>query len=443
MKKTVVLHTLGCKLNYSETSAITKKFVMNGFSVGKFGEQSDVFFLNSCTVTSHSDKECRKIIRSVLRKNPGTYVIVAGCYSQLKADEISQIRGVDLILGTSEKFDFFKFFKYNDNKEIIIEKFNEPVIKISALENETRIFEAFSSDSDSRTRAFLKIQDGCDYNCAYCTVPLARGRSRSIKTEKVIRNAEEIISYGYKEIVLTGVNVADYYDNEKNFGFFNLLSELNKLEIPRIRISSIEPDLLNTDIILLIKNSDKFCKHFHIPLQSGDDEILNKMKRKYKAENFRNLILEIKNKIPDACIGIDVITGFPGESDKNFENTYEFLNELPFDYLHVFTYSARDNTPAALMQNKINEAAKKQRSSMLRNLSVRKKQLFYDSCVGKVKEVLFESKKQDSYFYGLTSNYIKVRTQPEHGSDSVLENEIKKVILLKSNGIKFIESKLI
>ena len=347
MSKSVSLHTLGCKLNYSETSTISGLFHLNGFKINEFGENSDIFVLNTCTVTENADKECRQIIRSVLNKNPDTYVIVTGCYAQLKPHEIAALKGVDLILGTNEKF---KLFDYIDN----FEKKSYSCIFTSPLNEITDFDYAYSSDIDSRTRAFLKIQDGCDYNCSFCTIPLARGASRSLALQMLIENAKKLIGSGYKEIVLTGVNTGDYHYLSTNngttgkiFGLIDVLYELDKLDIPRIRISSIEPNLLTDDIIQLVKSSDKFCKHFHIPLQSGDNEVLKKMRRRYNRDLFEKLIYKLNEEMPGIGIGVDVIVGFPTESEIQFRQTLDLLSEIKFDTVHVAAYSPRTGTTAA------------------------------------------------------------------------------------------------
>ena len=332
MGKSVSLHTLGCKLNYSETSTLAGKFNSNGFELKDYGEKSDIFVLNTCSVTDNADKECRQIIRSVLNKNPDTYIIVTGCYAQLQPNEIAEIHGVDLVLGSNEKFKLFDYVNGFEKKELSC-VFTSPTEEITNLDY------AYSSDVESRTRAFLKIQDGCDYNCSFCTIPLARGKSRSLAMDTVIENAKKLIELGYKEIVLTGVNTGDYtYQNgtPKVNKLIDVLCELDKLEIPRIRISSIEPNLLTDDIIQLVGSSDKFCSHFHIPLQSGDPETLKLMRRRYNRDFYENLIDKLNSSIPGVGIGVDVIIGFPGETDERFGNTLSFLESLNVSYLHVF-----------------------------------------------------------------------------------------------------------
>lgn len=427
MTKSVALHTLGCKLNYSETSTISGLFNKKGFKINEYGENSDIFVLNTCTVTENADKECRQIIRSILHKNPDTYVIVTGCYAQLKPEELSAIKGVDLVLGINEKF---RLFDYIDN----FEKKSYSCVFTSPLNEITEFDYAFSSDIDSRTRAFLKIQDGCDYNCSFCTIPLARGSSRSLALPMVIDNAKKLIDSGYREIVLTGVNTGDYHylsanngTRGKTLGLIDVLYELDKLEIPRIRISSIEPNLLNDEIIRLVKSSQKFCKHFHIPLQNGDGDILKKMRRRYNLEFYKDLILKLNEELPGLGIGVDVIVGFPGETNDNFQNTYNFIDSLPVSYLHVFSYSERKNTDAVSLPSKVDVLKRKKRSEILRQLSLQKKQNFFKSNFGKEQTVLFESLKENGNISGFTDNYIKVRMP----GTTEMENNILKVKILE------------
>ena len=348
-------------MNYSETSTLTGQFHDRGFEVKDFGENTDIFVLNTCTVTDNADKECRQIIRSVLAKNPSAYVIVTGCYAQLEPGEISSIHGVDLVLGTNEKF---KLFDYIDN----FEKKSYSCVFTSPIDEVTDFDYAYSSDIDSRTRSFLKIQDGCNYNCSFCTIPLARGVSRSLDIKKVVENAQKLIDSGYKEIVLTGVNTGDY--SYKSIKLIDVLYELDKLNIERLRISSIEPNLLSDEIISLVKSSGKFCNHFHIPLQSGDNEILKLMRRRYNTETYSELIRKIREEIPDAGIGVDAIVGFPGETDESFEKTCKFIEGLDVSYLHVFSYSERKNTDAVKLPGKVDITKRKSRSRVLRELSV-------------------------------------------------------------------------
>jgi threonylcarbamoyladenosine tRNA methylthiotransferase MtaB len=439
MSKSVSLYTLGCKLNYSETSTITGLFNKNGFKVKKYGEQSDIFVLNTCTVTENADKECRQIIRSVINNNPDTYIIVIGCYAQLKPSEIAEIKGVDLILGTNEKF---KLFDYIEN----FEKKSYSCVFTSPANEITDFNYAYSSDIDSRTRAFLKIQDGCDYNCSFCTIPLARGGSRSLALPMVIENAKKLIDTGYKEIVLTGVNTGDYHylstnngTSGKMFKLIDVLYELDKLDIPRIRISSIEPNLLTDEIIQLVKSSSKFCNHFHIPLQSGDNDILGSMRRRYNREMFRNLIHKLNEEIPGIGIGVDIIVGFPGETESRFENTLRFIDSLPVSYLHVFNYSERNNTYSVSLPEKVAIESRKKRSRILRELSVKKKYHFYNSHFGKIQNVLFETLKDNGNINGFTDNYIKIKM---HGS-AKMENKILPVRILNADPALFCNAELV
>lgn len=442
--KSVSLHTLGCKLNYSETSTLAKQFENKGLKLKNYGDESDIFVLNTCSVTDNADKECRQIVRSVLRRNPETYVIVTGCYAQLQPDEIAGIDGVDLILGSKEKL---RLFEYLENVELdnlsCIFKESTPRIFVSELgKDDDEIKGAFSADTDSRTRAFLKIQDGCDYGCAFCTIPLARGISRSLPIDEVVENAKKIIDSGYKEIILTGVNTGDYKFSELNSlkKLIDVLYELDKLNIERIRISSIEPNLLTDEVIGLVKSSKKFCKHFHIPLQSGDSNILKLMRRRYNLSIFRELIEKLNSELPSVGIGVDVIVGFPGEMDEHFENTYNFIDSLNVSYLHVFSYSERKNTLAILMDGKVDINQRRVRSERLRNLSSKKKYDFYSRFVGTKQKVLFENKviRFDGveYIEGWTDNYIRVRIE----NDIALHNCLTEVVLSNLNGIKSVES---
>ena len=440
--KSVALHTLGCKLNYSETSTLAKQFEDKGMKLSNYGEKSDIFVLNTCSVTDNADKECRQIIRSVLRNNPETYVIVTGCYAQLQPGEIAGIDGVDLILGSKEKLRLFEYLEDVENPSCV---FKEPEAKIFVSEvgnKDDEIKGAFSADIDSRTRAFLKIQDGCDYGCSFCTIPMARGVSRSLPLTEVVENAKKIIDAGYKEIILTGVNTGDYryIADGKTNKLIDVLLELEKLEIERVRISSIEPNLLTDEIISLVKGSEKICNHFHIPLQSGDADILKLMRRRYNLGFFRELIEKVNTEIPDVGVGIDVIIGFPGETDENYKNTYDFLDSLQISYLHVFSYSERKNTLAVTMPGKVDIVKRKQRSETLRNLSAKKKYDFYSRFVGTKQKVLFENRVMNSggkdYIEGWTENYIRVRIN----NDVSLQNGISEVVLNNLNGIKSVES---
>ena len=423
---------------------------MHGLTITKFGEPSDVFVLNTCTVTSNADKECRQLIRRVIRNNPETYVIITGCYAQLQPEEIAEIEGVDIVLGSDEKFRVFDYIENLDRKKLsCIGDDLKVKIFTSPVDEMDDVGEAFSEDTDSRTRAFLKIQDGCDYNCSFCTIPLARGKSRSLTPEKVIENAKKIIDAGYKEIVLTGVNTGDYSyqslmeENSKKYELVDILYELDKLNISRIRISSIEPNLLSDNIISLAKSSDKFCNHFHIPLQSGDPEILRFMKRRYNRELFEELIYKLNEEIKYVGIGVDVIIGFPGETDSHFRNTFDFLESLPISYLHVFNYSERRNTKAITLDGKVDVNKRKERSLLMRNLSAKKKFDFYSKFIGSEQEVLFEKLKKDSkgnlIIEGFTTNYIRVSKK----GVSNVENSVQQVKLLKMNGVKPIDCEIV
>ena len=404
MEQTVALHTLGCKLNYSETSSISKQFLDRGFQITEFNNRADVYVLNTCSVTESAERECRQIIRRALRKNPEAFVIVTGCYAQLRPEEISRIEGVDAVLGSNEKFKLFSLINDFTKKELAC-------ISVSATENLTEFGSARSSEADSRTRAFLKIQDGCDYNCSFCTIPLARGDSRSLSASKTIEEFKSLLKDGYNEIILTGVNVGDYGKNIDS-NLFNLLQELIKISGEfRIRVSSIEPNLLSDEIIDLVVASDKICNHFHIPLQSGSPGVLKAMQRRYTVSEYRTLIEKVKNKIPDAGIGVDVIVGFPGETEEDFIHTHNFLRDLPISYLHVFTYSERPDTKAITLPLSIDFQERKRRNNILRILSEKKRREFYSDMLGTEQKVLFEDADHNGFMQGFTSNYIRVQAK--------------------------------
>ena len=416
MSQTVALHTLGCKLNFSETSTIGNQFLKNGFSVVDMKEKADVYVFNTCTVTESAEKECRQLVRRVLRNNPNAYIIVTGCYAQLRADEISAIDGVDAVLGSNEKFEIFSILKDFEKKDL-------SCVYVSPNDELNKFGLASSTDADTRTRAYFKIQDGCDYKCTFCTIPLARGKSRSMEPQLAVEEFTRLVKQGYKEIILTGVNVGDY---GKSFGlsFYDLLKKLVNVNGEfRIRISSIEPNLLTDEIISLTAESDKICKHFHIPLQSGSNTILKSMQRRYTAEDYREVILKAKNRIPEVGIGVDVITGYPGETENEFMETYNFLLDLPVSYLHVFTYSERPDTKAITLQNSVDPAERKRRNKMLRILSDKKKIYFYNQMIGKNLDVLFESGNEDGTINGFSSNYVRVQNK----YDESLTNQICKV----------------
>jgi threonylcarbamoyladenosine tRNA methylthiotransferase MtaB len=397
----VSFYTLGCKLNYSETSTIASQFVSAGHSIVPFGEDADCLIINTCTVTENADTEARKIIRRTLKKSPNAFIGVTGCYAQLQPEEIASIDGVDAVFGTNEKYSILSTISQFD-------KSVTPKIFVSDQEDITEFNESFSFEADSRTRAFLKIQDGCNYNCSFCTIPLARGASRSMPFEQILSRIQEIEKSGYNEIVLTGINLGDYTFEHYKFVDVIRLIEASTVQ-SRFRISSIEPNLLTQEIVDIVLTSSKFCQHFHIPLQSGSSEILGKMRRRYKLQNYRDLILSIKDKNPDTCIGVDVIVGFPGETNQHFEETFKFLEELPISYLHVFTYSERENTPAKGYSNPVPYAVRKQRTARLRQLSELKKNIFYTSQLGKKKTVIPESYNElTGKWSGYTENYVKV-----------------------------------
>lgn len=402
MKK-AAFYTLGCKLNFAETSTIARTFSENGFIVKNFDENSDIYVVNTCTVSQRADKECRKIIRSIIRRSPDAYIIVTGCYAQLRPEEIASIEGVDLVLGTKEKFNIKDYLP-------LLDKSKSPQVYVSELKDLNDFGIAFSGDVDNRTRAFLKIQDGCDFHCSFCTIPLARGESRSQPIEVTVKQAHYLADKGYKEIVLSGVNVGDF-GKKSGESLLTLLKNLVVVDgIERIRISSIEPNLLSNELIDFILNNDKLCNHFHIPLQSGSDEILRLMRRRYTSGDYKSLIEYIKSLDQDAAIGADVIVGFPGETEKHFEKTYSFILDLPISYLHVFTYSERPDTPAAISKNQIEPRIRFERNRKLRLIGKKKKFQFYSQFMNKKLNVLFESDHHDGFIYGFTENYIRVRT---------------------------------
>lgn len=406
-QKKVAFYTLGCKLNFSETSTISRNFKKEGFLRVAFDEVADIYVINTCSVTDNADKRFKTIVRNALRVNEQAFIVAIGCYAQLQPEELAAVDGVDLVLGTSEKFKITNYI--NDLTK------NE-VSEIHSCEIEDANFYDSSYSIGDRTRAFLKVQDGCDYKCTYCTIPLARGISRSDTLENVLKNAAEIASQNIKEIVLTGVNIGDYgkgeLGNKKHeHTFYELVKELEKVSgIERIRISSIEPNLLTNDTIKFVSKSKTFVPHFHIPLQSGSNELLKLMKRRYTREVFANRVESIKNLMPNACIGVDVIVGFPGETDALFLETYQFLNELNISYLHVFTYSERPNTEAVEMDGVVAKNVRHKRSKMLRGLSAKKRRAFYESQIGNTVEVLFEHENKDGFIYGFSDNYVRVKT---------------------------------
>lgn len=415
MQKTVAFHTLGCKLNFAETSTLARQFGQAGFIKTTFDQASDVYVINTCSVTEDANRECRRIVRQALRNSPDAFVIVTGCYAQLKPEEIASIPGVDLVLGASEKFQALQHLGG------LRKKVKAEIHSCQIEEVQTYIGSYSVSD---RTRAFLKVQDGCDYSCTYCTIPMARGISRSDTVENVIRNAREIASKGVREIVLTGVNIGDFENGKDNL--LSLIKELDQVDgIDRFRISSIEPNLLTDTIIEYVAGSKKFVPHFHIPLQSGSDKILGLMKRRYQRALYQDRVAHIKATMPHACIGVDVIVGFPGETEDDFMDTYQFLDSLPVSYLHVFTYSERDNTEALAIRPVVPVEERRKRNKVLRNLSAVKQQEFYSAHQGEIRPVLFESENKDGFMFGFTDNYVKVKS----AFDPAKINSLKSVLL--------------
>lgn len=406
-RKKVAFYTLGCKLNFSETSTIARNFQDEGFDRVDFEEVADIYVINTCSVTENADKQFKQVVKKAMKLNEKAFVAAVGCYAQLKPEELAAVDGVDLVLGATEKFkitDYINDLSKNDYGEV------------HSCEIAEADFYVGSYSIGDRTRAFLKVQDGCDYKCTYCTIPLARGISRSDALENVLKNAYEISQQGIKEIVLTGVNIGDYgkgeFGNKKHeHTFVDLVKALDEVQgIERLRISSIEPNLLKNETIEFVSKSRTFVPHFHIPLQSGSNDILKLMKRRYQREVYTERVHKIREVMPHACIGVDVIVGFPGETDEHFLETYHFLNELNISYLHVFTYSERDNTEAATMEGVVPSNVRAKRSKMLRGLSVKKRRAFYESQIGTNRTVLFESENKEGYIHGFTENYVKVKT---------------------------------
>lgn len=406
-KKKVGFYTLGCKLNFSETSTIARSFKDEGFERVDFNDEADIYVINTCSVTENADKRFKTIVKQAQKSNPDAFIAAVGCYAQLKPQELADVNGVDLVLGATEKFkitDYLNDLSKNDLGEV------------HSCEIEDADFYVGSYSIGDRTRAFLKVQDGCDYKCTYCTIPLARGISRSDTLENVLKNAKEISEQNIKEIVLTGVNIGDYgkgeFGNKKHeHTFLELVKALDQVNgIERLRISSIEPNLLKNETIDFVSKSNTFVPHFHIPLQSGHNDILKLMRRRYMRELYVDRVTQIKQVMPHACIGVDVIVGFPGETDDHFLETYNFLNQLDISYLHVFTYSERENTVAATMEGVVPKNVRSKRSKMLRGLSVKKRRAFYESQIGTKRTVLFESENKEGYIHGFTENYVKVKT---------------------------------
>jgi threonylcarbamoyladenosine tRNA methylthiotransferase MtaB len=411
--KSVAFYTLGCKLNYSETSSIQRLFEDKGFFVNEFDDGADVYVINTCSVTDFADQKCRQIVRRALRNTPQSHVVVVGCYAQLKPEEIAEIPGVDLVLGAAEKF------KITDYIDTLTKAQGKGMVQAGEIKEVRTFHNAFSFGD--RTRSFLKVQDGCDYKCAFCTIPLARGKSRSDTVESVVENARQIAAMGVKEIVLTGVNIGDFGNGteviegtkaKKEALFIDLIKELDNVEgISRFRISSIEPNLLTDEIIEFVAQSQRFAPHFHIPLQSGNDKQLQQMRRRYKRDLYQKRVEKIKSEMPHACIGVDVIVGFPDETDEDFKETYNFINSLDISYLHVFTYSERPNTLAVEMENPVPMRVRKDRNEMLRILSEKKKRAFYSQFLGQTRPVLFENHKDKRFLTGFTDNYIKIEVE--------------------------------
>jgi len=418
--KRVAFHTLGCKLNFSETATISRDFLHHGFEKVNYRDKADIYVLNTCSVTENADKEARKFIRQVKQRNPNSSVAVIGCYAQLKPNDIAAIDGVDIVLGAEEKFNLLNHLdsiNLNGSTKVIQ----------SEIDHVHKFTPSYSSSE--RTRSFLKIQDGCDYTCSFCTIPLARGQSRSDTISNTLKVAKEVAETDTREIVLTGVNIGDY-GKGSNETFFDLIQQLDLLDgIDRIRISSIEPNLLTNEIIEFCASSQKFMPHFHVPLQSGSDKILGAMRRRYKRDLYVNRVTRIKQTIADACIGVDVIVGFPGETEKDFLDTYNFLNELDISYLHVFTYSERPNTDAIEMNEVVSKEIRKERSKMLHILSDKKRRFFHDQFISKFRPVLFENMKNGKLL-GHTDNYIQI--QMEGGSELI--NSIHSVKLVDNHG---------
>src|SRR5690606_11885484 len=420
MGKKVAFYTLGCKLNFSETSSIGRIFQGAGYETTPFNSKADVYIINTCSVTENADRKCRKVVKEALKYSPGAYIAVVGCYAQLKPREITEIPGVDMVLGAAEKFNIIAHI--ND-----LTKQPKAMVHNSPITDINQFIPAFSIGD--RTRTFLKVQDGCDYSCTFCTIPLARGASRSGTIPELVNQANEIAASGVKEIVLTGVNIGDFgiRDGKREDRFLDLVKALDQVEgIDRFRISSIEPNLLSNEIIEFVAQSNRFVPHFHIPLQSGSNKVLRLMRRRYQRELYAERVAAIKALMPDGCIGVDVIVGFPGESREDFLETYQFLNALDVSYLHVFTYSERENTIAAQMEGAVPGAQRSDRSKMLHILSEKKRRAFYETQIGSDGLVLFEGDIKDGYMHGFTKNYVKVRTP----YDPLLVNEIVPVKLV-------------
>lgn len=417
-KQKIAFHTLGCKLNYAETATILSLFDKEKYEEVPFGHQADIYVINTCSVTEQANKKCRQTINKAIRTSPDARVAVVGCFAQLKANEIADMKGVSLVLGTKEKFNIVQYLESNTSPN--------PEQKIHSCEIDEVTQYAGSYSVEGRTRSFLKVQDGCDYNCSYCTIPLARGKSRNPSIDIIVEQANVIEQKGIKEIILTGVNIGEFKTNNGE-KFFELIKALEaNVEVPRFRISSIEPNLLTDEMIEWIAQSKKFVPHFHIPLQSGSDDVLRLMRRRYNTDLFAKKIAKIRSVMPNCGIGIDVIVGTPGETNDYFENCYSFLETIDFSYLHVFSYSPRENTDALAIEPKVHESVKAERSKRLHELSDKKMQAFYQRQIGEIHSVLFEQKNNQGFITGFTNNYIKV----EVPFSKNLVNEIKSVALL-------------
>lgn len=431
MKK-VAFYTLGCKLNFSETSSIGRLFEKKGYRKVDFTASPDIFVINTCSVTENADKKCRKVVREAKQVSTNAHIFIVGCYAQLKPKEIAEIPGVTAVLGAAEKF------MLPDILEELVQKPARGQVIASDISKANQYNTAYSLND--RTRTFLKVQDGCNYNCSFCTIPMARGKSRSDSIVNIVSAAQEIAASGVKEVVITGVNTGDFgiREGRRKERFIDLIKALENVNgIDRFRISSIEPNLLSNDIIKFVSQSDKFVPHFHIPLQSGSDKILAAMYRRYRSDLYAERVTYIKKLMPDCCIGVDVIVGFPGESEEDFMQTYHFLNDLDISYLHVFSYSERDNTPAADMEDAVSGNVRNKRSKMLRNLSHKKRRKFYEEHIGQTYPVLFENDVSAGMMHGFTPNYIRVTTE----YDPLLINEIVQVKLkeINLNGIMEVE----
>lgn len=408
--RSVAFHTLGCKLNYSETSAISRQFEQAGYHTVPFRESADVYVLNTCSVTDFADRKCRQAVRKAIRSNPMAKVVVVGCYAQLKPQEIAEIEGVDLVLGAAEKF------RILDYVDTLSEAPGKGLVKAGEVQEANQFVHAFSFGD--RTRSFLKVQDGCDYKCSFCTIPLARGRSRSDTVDQVVENAHKIAAMGVQEIVLTGVNIGDFGNGtaviegtrpKKEALFIDLAKALDEVEgIQRFRISSIEPNLCTDEVIGFVAQSKRFAPHFHLPLQSGNNRQLQAMRRRYRRELYADRVAQIKSLMPHCCIGVDVIVGFPGETQADFEETYRFIQELDISYLHVFTYSGRPNTPAFSMPDQVDMAERRRRNQMLTILSEKKRRFFYEQHLGQTRPALLEKGKSPGHLSGFTDNYIRI-----------------------------------